>query len=182
MPLALKGAEAREAAPLEAARDARSKAGLGGECGSGWAGSRGAGGPRGARESSGARAVPPGLAPWRPAPAAVAGWPGVIHSQPGDSWPGPQFLPETQRPLPSLMQTGETKDSVAELGLLTGRYGLTASPTFLPASQGTLRDPFPGIRTEHGPRWSGGGEDSASGAESSGRQWGKRPNAWELEI
>lgn len=73
------------------------------------------------------------------------------------------------------MQTGETKGAIAELGRPAGRHGWTASPTFLSTSQG---DHFLGIRTVHGLRWRGGGEVSASGAESSGKQWGKGLNAW----
>lgn len=62
---------------------------------------------RGERGSFGVGAVPPGLAPVAPSPAALAGV-AQGHSFPawgGDSWRG-RLLAGTQRPPPSLMQAG----------------------------------------------------------------------------
>lgn len=103
---------------------------------SGRAGSRGAGGPRGAGEFRGPGCAARARARGAQLPLPWLGWPGVIHSQPGGSWrgrllPETQFLPGTQRPSHPDAGWGD-KDATAKLGRPAGRYGLTASPTFLP--------------------------------------------------
>lgn len=55
------------------------------------------------------------------------------------------------------MHTGKTEEATADLGRPAGP-GRVGRFTNLPASQGTLRDHFPGIHTVRGPRvgWGGG--------------------------